>query len=330
MKNIQAKYNNSAAKVIPNASREKNRLKKVVIILITIIFMLVIGFLAVIPSLIMNDMVNLHVDFKQTYSLEDFEISSEKLMLRTSDNINIVAHEVYTPNPKGVVIFISGIHNPSVTAFFGHSAMLQENGYASILYEMRSHGESEGDLICLGYKEYMDTQAVVDYIKSNEKYKEVPIIVFGVSMGGATAINSIGEIDDINGLISLSSYSSWEDVFCDNMALQAPELLAKAEKPFIKMYTTYKYGLRSYNITPKKEIKKIGKRPALIMHSKGDSQVPFASFERIMENAPDHVETWVREGDLHFILEDDDFLNPKNDMEYSNHIIDFLDKNFAR
>lgn len=34
----------------------------------------------------------------------------------------------------------------------------------------------------------------------------------------------------------------------------------------------------------------IGDKPALIIHSKGDSQVPYPSFERIVKAAPDHVE----------------------------------------
>jgi uncharacterized protein len=32
---------------------------------------------------------------------------------------------------------------------------------------MRAHGESEGDMICLGYKEYLDTKAIVKHIKED-------------------------------------------------------------------------------------------------------------------------------------------------------------------
>ena len=54
-------------------------------------------------------------------------------------------------------------------------------------------------------------KAVTDYIKGNAKYKDVPVIVMGVSMGGAVAIRSIGENKDIDALISLSAFSSVED-----------------------------------------------------------------------------------------------------------------------
>ena len=89
------------------------------------------------------------------------------LVLTTADGLNVVAYEVAVEQPNAAVIFLSGIHNPSVTAFFGHARMLLDQGYASILLEMRAHGESEGEVIALGFEEYRDAQAVVDYSKGN-------------------------------------------------------------------------------------------------------------------------------------------------------------------
>ena len=72
-------------------------------------------------------------------------------------------------------------------------------------------------------------------------------------MGGATAINSIGEIEEIDGLISLSAYSSWADVFCDNMVeLGIPRLIANLEKPFVWLYLGFDYGFDKIGINPGK------------------------------------------------------------------------------
>ena len=300
-----------------------------VISAITILSLLLLVLIAA-PPLLMKDMAGKRVEFSETWTASEFGLESEKLTLETQDGIHIAAHEVFCPNPKAVIIFISGIHNPSVTAFFGHSKLLHERGYATILMEMRAHGESGGDTICLGYKEIQDTQAVVDYINDQSKYLGVPVVVWGLSMGGAVAINSTGEIREIYGLISMSAFSSPEDVFCDTMArLGAPEFLAAAEKPFVKIYTSLKYGIGRSHIVPKKEIKKLGNRPALIIHSREDSQVPFKSFERIMKNAPSHVETWIRDGDAHFIVENGDLLNPQADEAYTGRVLEFLNRHFG-
>lgn len=309
--------------------RNKRKLKKVLISTVIVVIILFIVTLAVMPHFIMKDTVNGHIDFNKTWTAEEFKLDSKKLMLTTEDELDIAAYEVYQECPKAVVIFISGIQNPSVTAFFGHAKMLKDNGYASILMEMRAHGESEGDTICLGYKEYLDTKAVVDYITNQENYNDIPIVVYGVSMGGATAINSIGEISEIDALISMSAFSSWQDVFYDNMLnMGAPKWLSVMEKPFVKIYTTLKYGLKSFGVSPKKEITKLNGRPALLIHSTQDSQIPYASFERITKKAPDHIETWTRQGDHHFIVKDDNFEQPEMDTEYAERILGFLDKNF--
>lgn len=291
------------------------------------IILITVGIFAAIPPLVMNDMVNLHVTFAQTWTGAEQGLDPTRLVLTTQDGLDIVAYEVYAENPKAVIIFLSGIHNPSVTAFFGHARMLLDAGYASILLEMRAHGESAGDVIALGFKEHLDTRAVVDYIRANSRYAETPIVVYGLSMGGAVAINSIGQIPDIDALISMSAYSAWDDVFLDNMG--ATGILAAVQRLFVRLHTTLKYGWANRHINPKDQIQNLDGRPALLIHSRGDSQVPYANFERLVARAPEHVETWVREGDLHFIVQEGLFLTPQEDTEYAARILGFLDRHFA-
>jgi uncharacterized protein len=292
-----------------------------------VVVIAVIAF-ALIPPLVMNDMVNQHVAFSEVWTGEEHGLDPERLVLTTQDGLDVVAYEVYAEDPKAVVIFHSGIHNPSVTAFFGHARMLLDEGYASILLEMRAHGESDGDVIALGFHEYRDTQAVVDYVQDNPRYMETPIVVYGLSMGGAVAVNAVGQIPEIDALISLSAYSSWDDVFLDNMG--ASGLLAMVQRPFVRLYTTLKYGWASRTMNPKDQIRKLGDRPALLIHSRGDSQIPYANLERLTARAPAHVDIWVREGDLHLIVQDDLFLTPYADTEYAARILGFLDLHFSR
>jgi uncharacterized protein len=309
----------------PNRSK-KRRLRLLVGIPLLLVLVALVVF-ALIPPLIIGDMVNQHVAFGETWTAEDYDLRAERLTLTTEDGLNVVAYEVYVEDPHAVVIYLSGIHNPSVTAFFGHARMLHDRGYAAVLLEMRAHGESEGDVIALGYEEYLDVQAAVDYIQGGGRYEDTPIVVHGLSMGGAVAINATGQIPEIDGLISMSAYSSWADVFVDNMGL--PEPFASVQRPFVRLYTSLKYGPAQRHIIPKRQIQSLGDRPAFIIHARADSQVPYPNFERIVANAPAHIETWVREGDLHFIVEPGLFLTPEEDTEYADQIMGFLDRHFG-
>jgi uncharacterized protein len=300
---------------------------KTVLVILLIVVLLSIAILAAIPPLIIGDMVNQHVTFAQVWTGQEYGLEPTRLELTTDDGLRVVAYEVQAEQPRAVVIFLSGIHNPSVTAFFGHARMLLDQGYASILLEMRAHGESEGDTIALGYKEHLDVRAVVDHIASDARYQDVPIIVYGVSMGGATAINATGMMPEINGLISLSAYSAWDEVFVDNMGVGEP--LASLQRPFVRLYTTIKYGWANRHVTPRNQIQNLGDRPALLVHSRQDSQVPYASIQRLVAQAPPHVETWVREGDLHLIVREGNFLEPEQDTEYTERILGFLERHFG-
>ena len=310
-------------------TKKKTSKKKIIGILILIILLVTIGIFSAIPPMIMSDMINSHIDV-EVISASEYGIEAELLKLMTEDKLTIAAWEVKTENPRAVVILLSGIQNPSVTAFWGYSKMLKDNGYASLLIEMRAHGDSDGNRVSLGMDEYLDVKSGVEYIKNSPDYKDVPIVVWGTSMGGATAINSIGEISEIDGLISCSAYSSWTDVFCDNMVnMGMPKILAEIQKPFVKIYLGYIYGFNKLNINPLNEIQKLNGRPALIAHSKGDSQVPYASFERIIKKAKEqNVQVFEREGDEHFICYEEYFDNPIKDKEFSSAILNFLNENF--
>ncbi len=306
----------------------KNK-KRVIRNIFVILLVVLITVFAAMPPVIMNDTINAHMDV-EVIRPEEYDINAISLRLKTEDALSIAAWEVEVDKPKGIIILLSGIQNPSVTAFWGYSKMLKENGYASLLIEMRAHGDSEGDRVCLGYLEYLDVKAGVDYITGNPNYKDIPVIVWGTSMGGATAINSIGELEEIDGLISFSAYSSWPDVFCDNMVeMGAPSLLAVVEKPFVSVYIGLVFGFDKLRINPKEEIKKLKGRPALLAHSTDDSQIPYTSFERIFESAQEeNIVTFIREGDEHFMVYEEYAKNPLDDKELSSVILNFLEDNY--
>ncbi len=299
--------------------------KKIILITISSLVLAFLIFLAVITFNVVDSMTERHINFSKLYNASDYGLEAKHLFLKTEDNINISAYEVELEQPKAVIICLSGIENPSVTAYFGHAKWFKENNYATVLVEMRSHGESDGNRICLGYKEDLDVAAAVDYIKSKAIYQDKPIVVMGVSMGASVAINAIGENSDIDGLISLSAYSSYEEVFYKHMAEEISEVAALPSIPMVHLATYLKFDEDS-NKKPKNQIKKIGERPALLIHSRDDSQIAFENFDRLLQNAPLTVETMVVAGDKHMIV--DDFSNPQSDVVYSKKIMEFLNNNF--
>lgn len=316
-----------------SVNEEKTRKKtrkwyKIPLVLLTAFVVLMIIGLAILPNFIMKDIM--YGKFAQTlYDPADFGVTAQTLQLTTEDDLKIEAYLTEAKQPKGTVILISGIHNPSVTAFFGYAKMLNDHGWSALLVEMRAHGNSEGEQICFAMKEWMDVKAGVEYLKQSSTYGELPIVVWGTSMGGSTAINAMGEMDEIDGLISCSAFSSWPDIFKEYMQQSGvPGIFATLETPFINLYLGTKIGFQYLDISAVNEIKKLDGRPALLMHSTGDTQVPYANYERIMAAKKQEVSAFTREGDYHFITYDETFGHPEKDTEFCNTVFEFLDENF--
>ena len=169
------------------------------------------------PALLFDMMLDKHVDYNNIYDARDWDLPTpDTLTLLTQDSVEIVALESRPDSAKAVVICLSGIENPSVTAFWGHVREFNKRGIAAILPDLRAHGQSSGERIAMGWEEFRDVAAVTDYIEANYP-AETPVTILGLSMGAAVAINSIGCNERIDGIVSISGYSSVEDALTDQI-----------------------------------------------------------------------------------------------------------------
>ena len=95
--------------------------------------------------------------------------------------------------PKGVIIVFHGYRSFGARDFCNQLPILHEAGYNIMLVDQRAHAKSEGKYICYGTKEYTD--ALLWRKKASEIYgDDLPIALFGLSMGGATVLMASGEI----------------------------------------------------------------------------------------------------------------------------------------
>jgi len=305
----------------------KSKAKKIIIIIAVVLVVLFIALLIFIPYSIMPMFLGQRYEQQQFNSL-DYGIPSERITLVTDDSLHLAAWRTRAEDSKGTVIILSGIQNPSVTAFFGYAKMFADNGWDSLLIEMRARGESEGDEIGLGFTEWRDVKAGVDLIKADKEVKELPIVALGTSMGGSTVINAAEELPEVNGVISISAFSSWADAFVYNMELSGmPKAIGIMDIPFINTYLGFHFGFDALKYSPEKSITKLGERPILMMHSTEDTQISYEQFEKLVNKAKKHhidVTTFIRQGNEHFVCYEKYTEDPSQDIEFSQAILDFL------
>jgi len=303
-------------------------LKSAVIFVLTLVVILLIA-----PFAIIYVLTHHHVYYRNnsllqmTYTAEEFNLNENKLYLKTEDNVKIWVSEIAPSDPKGIVIFLTGIEQPSITQFYPHAKLMKDNGYASILLEVRGHGRSSGNKICLGYDEILDVKAVIEYIESKDEYVNIPIIIQGVSMGGAVAINAFGQYEEIDALIAMSAYTRFEDVLMDNLEYyKVPKFLCTVEKPLFKLALITIFGSdKVNNMNPITQIQNSNNRPILLIAASGDSSVPVDNTERLY-SVSKNSELWIRDSWEHFIVKDCVLTKVAEDEEYCNKVLGFLNK----
>jgi len=307
--------------------------KKIVIIVSFAFIAILLGILVLIPVIVMPMFLGQRYEREQFYSV-DFGIESERVTITTDDSLALAAWRTRarTDATKGTVIILSGIQNPSVTAFFGYAKMFSDNGWDALLIEMRARSQSEGDEIGLGMTERLDVKAGVDFLSLDENVRNLPIVAMGTSMGGGTVIIAAGELPRINAVISISAFSTFADLFVDNMSMFGiPKFLGIIDIPFLNLYIGFHFGFGALKYSPVNGIAKLGERPILMMHSTGDTQVPYSEFKKLLKAAESkgvQVTAFTREGDFHFICYDQYFDEPTQDTEFSRAIIRFLADTF--
>ena len=266
-----------------------------------------------------------HVNYNRVYDAAEAGLPApDTLWLRTADGLRIHTLEVKPEGEvKGAVICLSGIENPSVTAFYGHSKEFRELGLTTLMPDVRGHGESDGGRIYLAYEETADVKAITEYLKAT--YADIPVIVMGLSMGGAIAVRSIGENDDIDALVSISAYSSIQDFMWWQFGRFITPVLAYPVKLTTGLYASFMFGCNAFKATPLNAIGNLDGRPALMMQSRGDTQVPYLCFERLTEKAAtvtDNLSTYVVDGDEHFVS--NSFGIPEDDKNYNSALLGFI------
>ncbi len=306
--------------------------KSALLYILLMIAVLILGTLAVVPFLTTGGMLDLRLDYEDI-DAADYGVTAENVTLTTDDGLRLAAYFVEAESPEGAVVLVSGMHNPPVRDFLGFAKMFQDNGFSTLLVEMRSHGDSEGFGISMGMNEWMDVKAGAEYIEALNEYKDLPIIAYGTSMGAGTVIITGAKVEAIDAVISASAFTRWSDLVAANLReMGAPEWYITIQKPFFDLHMGLKYGLNKMQYTPINQMKHLNK-PILLMHSEGDTQVPFSSLERLRQAAlsdPNadisNIYIYTLEGDYHFICREDLENDPRGDKEFSQAVLGFLER----
>lgn len=198
------------------------------------------------------------------------------LKIKSADGLYLAGDLCESSEEKRIILALHGFRSSPEKDFLPIIDFLLDNGSTIVFAHTRGHGKSEGKQITFGIKERHDCLSWVKYICENIS-GNLPVYIYGVSMGAATALMTSGMKlpGNVKGIIADSAYSSpaaIQKYVCVKKAPNKKLGLEFAEKLDKYLMKTYDFSVYDYTV---KEAFKSNTRPVLFFHGEKDEAVPF-------------------------------------------------------
>ena len=259
--------------------------------------------------------LKLHIDLKNPKLNKDLKLTKKYLM--TSDGLKIASWYMPVKNPKAVVILIDGYKetDEDKVRMFDHAEYLRKAGYSCILIDLRSFGESEGNKITFGIKEWKEAERAFDYINSLPENKNKKIGFLGISMGAVVSIITKAITAKGDFIIALTPYANFKSLF--DFRIRKKGLPSFLFLPILRIVALFEFCFNYEYYTAINMIKKVNV-PIFIISAKHDNIVNSHDAKYIYDKANHPKEYW-QANTSHRIFKD----NPK---ELQEKILNFLSK----
>ncbi|MCG6168520.1 alpha/beta hydrolase [Leptospira sanjuanensis] len=210
--------------------------------------------------------------------------------------------------PKGVVLQFHG-NGENRTSHFISLVWLVNQGYELVAFDYRGYLDSTG--AAEREKIHEDSIALIRKELEFSKLRNLPLIVYGQSLGGAIAARAVSEIENKSGILLLvldGSFASYRQVFrgvLKNVFFAPIDLIFAI--------------FMDDDLSPGETLHKISPVPILIVHGTADPIVPYENGLELFRLAKDPKWFWEVRGGGHV-----DWMALGNSKESKNFLI-FLD-----
>lgn len=207
------------------------------------------------------------------------DFAAEQVTFPSKSGATIYGWLVVPTNYHGVVILQHGVHADKST-LVSRARLLSQAGYAVLLFDFQSHGESIGKEITFGYLESRDSQAAVEFVK--KRFPGKPIGVDGVSMGAAAEALAQPPLD-VQAMVFESMYPTIVEATKDRMEMRLGPL-GRCLSPLLTEQIPLRAGCSVDDLRPVVSVANIT-APKLFLAGTADLDTKFIESQEIFSNA---------------------------------------------
>lgn len=225
----------------------------------------------------------------QTHALyrEMEALPYEQVFISSFDGLKLAGRYYHVQDGAPLQIQFHGYRSNGLRDFCGGHKLARESGHNTLVVDQRAHGLSDGRTIAFGVMERRDCLAWTRY--AAERFgAETPVLLSGISMGGATVLMASG-LDlppNVCGIIADSPYGDPAAIIrkvCRDMHL--PPALAF---PFVRLGARL-FGRFDPCAANACTAVKQSRVPILILHGEDDRFVPWQMSAEIHRSNPQKI-----------------------------------------
>lgn len=197
------------------------------------------------------------------------------------------------------------------------ASRLHQDGFGALLFDMRNHGESEGNITTLGGKEPLDVRGAIDFLMRQPEINPSRIGLAGASLGAGVAIIAAAQYEEINALLVESPFASLEDTVGSGIS----SLFGLPPFPFapaIIWFAEQETDMKLEDVRPIDHIQLISPRPILLIHGEFDTMFKVENSILLFEKSFEPKSLYIVPGAGHGNLSQ---LDP---IKYNRVILDFF------
>ena len=117
----------------------------------------------------------------------------ETLFLKNERGQCLEGWYTHAAQPKGTVLLFHG-HAANKANLREEQAYFRSLGFNTLAVDFRAHGNSQGNVCTIGYREVGDVKAAYDSVRGRG---ETRLVLWGVSMGAATLLKALHDFPEI-------------------------------------------------------------------------------------------------------------------------------------
>lgn len=230
---------------------------------------------------------------------DDVQLPFEEIRFPSHDGLTLVGWLVGPASTGPPIIILHG-YTDNKSSYLSQARFLYQHGYPSFIYDQRGHGDSAAARLSLGPLEARDVLAAVGMLE--ERGRGGRYIVWGSSMGAATALLAAAQCEAIAAVISESSYERLDKAVADTLRIHHG-IPWFPLVPVGLFFASHRTGVRLQNVSILDAVASLGERPLLVVSGASDPRMPPEVGERLFSRAKnglyhlvvagaDHAECW--------------------------------------